>query len=97
MRIFGFDIGAVEALIMTNVIVFFVSIGDMLPLEYLVLNSVTVFEYPWALITSMFLHGGFNHLLFNMIALFFFGMYLFRLTGEKDFLRIYTTNPRKDI
>ena len=28
---------------------------------------------PWTVVTYMFLHGDFMHLLFNMIALFFFG------------------------
>jgi len=47
------------------------------------------FHYPWGLITSMFLHDGFFHLLANMITLYFFGTYLYRLLGSGKFLIIY--------
>ena len=30
-------------------------------------------ERPWTAVTYMFLHGGFGHVLFNMIALYMFG------------------------
>jgi len=53
------------------------------------LQAATVFARPWTLISSMFLHAGFGHLIFNMIALFFFGLYLERLVGEENFLRVY--------
>jgi membrane associated rhomboid family serine protease len=44
---------------------------------------------PWRLITSMFLHADISHLLFNMLALFLFGVYLERKVGSKWFLIIY--------
>ena len=28
---------------------------------------------PWTLVTYMFLHAGFTHILFNMLGLYFFG------------------------
>ena len=28
---------------------------------------------PWTFLTYMFVHGGFGHILFNMLSLFFFG------------------------
>ena len=28
---------------------------------------------PWQIITHMFMHGGFTHILFNMYALYLFG------------------------
>lgn len=43
----------------------------------------------WTIVTYMFLHGDFGHLLFNMIALFFLGPELERRIGGKLFLIVY--------
>jgi membrane associated rhomboid family serine protease len=45
--------------------------------------------YPWQLFTYMFLHGGFGHLFFNMLALWMFGMELENSWGSKRFLAYY--------
>ena len=47
------------------------------------------FQYPWGLVTSMFLHSGFYHLFANMLTLYFFGNFLYRLLGDRQFLLIY--------
>jgi len=57
--------------------------------DYLALNPVFVTIHPWTLITHMFLHASFDHLLFNMIFLFFFGTILERRVGESRFLLIF--------
>jgi len=44
---------------------------------------------PWTVVTYMFLHADFWHLLFNMIALFFFGPRLEVRLGSKSFLVLY--------
>ena len=44
---------------------------------------------PWGVVTYMFVHGGFWHLAFNMIGLFFFGPRLEMQLGGKHFLRLY--------
>jgi membrane associated rhomboid family serine protease len=44
---------------------------------------------PWGVFTYMFVHGGFWHLAFNMIGLFFFGPRLESQMGGKYFLRLY--------
>lgn len=44
---------------------------------------------PHQIITHMFLHGNFTHILFNMIALFFFGSMLENYWGAKRFLNFY--------
>lgn len=44
---------------------------------------------PYQLITHMFLHGGFLHILFNMYALWLFGSMLERQWGPKKFLIFY--------
>ena len=43
----------------------------------------------WRLVTATFLHGGLVHLVFNMYALFSFGLLAERLYGTKAFLGIY--------
>ena len=43
----------------------------------------------WRLITYQFLHDGFNHILFNMLGLFFLGPSLERQWGGKKFLTFY--------
>lgn len=44
---------------------------------------------PWMFVTSIFLHANFSHLLFNMFALFFFGIYLERMIGRKAFALLF--------
>ena len=41
---------------------------------------------PWQVITHMFMHGGFTHLLFNMFALWMFGTAVEQQLGNKKFL-----------
>lgn len=43
----------------------------------------------WQPVTYMFFHGGFTHLLFNMLALWMFGSALESTWGTKEFLRYY--------
>ena len=43
----------------------------------------------WQFATYMFLHGGFGHILFNMLALWMFGTELERMWGSRFFLRYY--------
>lgn len=44
---------------------------------------------PWSLVTSLFTHGNFGHLLFNMIALYFIGRMFTQFFGEKRLLTTY--------
>lgn len=43
----------------------------------------------WQPVTYMFLHGGFGHILFNMLALWMFGVELERMWGTRFFLKYY--------
>lgn len=42
----------------------------------------------YQLVTYMFMHGGFQHILFNMFALWMFGCVVERVWGPKKFLFI---------
>lgn len=50
--------------------------------------AVTEF-LPWQVLTYGFMHGGFAHLLFNMLALLIFGAQLEHTWGERRFLTYY--------
>lgn len=45
--------------------------------------------HPWSVITSMFLHEGFFHLLFNMLMLYWFGRILGDFLGDHRLLPLY--------
>jgi membrane associated rhomboid family serine protease len=47
-------------------------------------------ERPWAIITYMFTQADFMHLLTNMLTLYFFGSFLIRVAGTRNFLWIYS-------
>lgn len=49
----------------------------------------SIYFKPYQLITYMFMHGGFFHLLFNMFALWMFGTMVERSWGPKRFLIFY--------
>ena len=51
--------------------------------------AVTSGLQVWRLVTYLFLHGGFFHLIFNLFALWMFGADLERLWGGKRFLFYY--------
>ncbi|MEO9531738.1 MAG: rhomboid family intramembrane serine protease [Crocinitomicaceae bacterium] len=46
----------------------------------------SVFFRPYQLATHFFMHGGFRHIIFNMLALVVFGNMLERVWGSKKFL-----------
>lgn len=92
MKIFGQYFDVVETLIALNVLLFFISLfAPNFTISNFGLIPSLVLERPWTLITSMFLHDPFffPHIFANMFTLFFFGMYLERLIGEKKFLEVY--------
>lgn len=55
----------------------------------LVPDYVTHRLFLWQLLTYMFLHGGFFHLLFNMFVLWMFGCEVEGLWGRREFLKYY--------
>ena len=58
-------------------------------------NMIALYAYnsplfePYQLVTHMFAHGGFFHILFNMYALWMFGSVLERVWGPKRFFIFY--------
>jgi len=96
---FGFGYGltpVVRKLIIANVAVFVATflgqaagLGSLFRLLMLTPLSVTHGFAVWQLVTYMFLHAGFWHILFNMFGLWMFGGELERTWGSQRFLRYY--------
>jgi hypothetical protein len=59
--------------------------------ELFQLVPAEVMAHPWTLVTHMFIHADFTHILFNMLVLFFFGPQLENRAGKKIFLNVYFT------
>ena len=57
--------------------------------ELFVLNKNVWSGEIWRFISSIFLHGGVGHLLYNMFALGLFGFILEKLIGGKKFLLVF--------
>ncbi|MEO1023775.1 MAG: rhomboid family intramembrane serine protease [Bacteroidota bacterium] len=59
-------------------------------MPYLVLNPIGSGDFlPWQLVTYMFLHADFSHILFNLFALWIFGQAIENLWGTRRFLVYY--------
>ncbi len=58
-------------------------------ITFMGLQPESVLSRPWTVVTSMFVHADFFHIFANMLTLYFFGSYLYRLLGERRFLLIY--------
>lgn len=80
-----------------NLTIFFVTIMSLIFILQHPLELVEYFSFipnealyrPWTFVTSIFLHANFQHLFFNMLALFFFGSYLESLVSRKTYLIIF--------
>lgn len=48
-----------------------------------------VLTRPWTIVTSLFVHGGFWHLFFNMLCLYVFGQIFLSYRNEKQLLATY--------
>ncbi len=60
-------------------------------LKWISLSSDVIYTltHIWVLITHMFVHEGFMHILFNMLYLYWFGNILGDMIGDKKILSIY--------
>lgn len=77
-------------LLIINVLVFLFSMfvpgmNDVLGLHYFQASHFQIFQ----LVSYMFMHGGFEHLFFNMFALWMFGVVMERTWGARRFLIYY--------
>lgn len=64
---------------------------DLIFVNYFAVPSSTsnIISQPWSLVTYMFLHLGFLHLLFNMLWLYWFGRMFLDFIGNSRLVAIY--------
>ena len=77
---------AVWVLIIINIVVYILGLGKN---GRLYLWSDEQHFAPYQLVTYMFFHGGFTHILFNMYGLYIFGSLVAPILGRKRFLILY--------
>ena len=90
----GFGFGSVltpwvKRLLIANAVVFFVVLALPIVGAYFALVPRGVIIRPWTPFTYMFVHGGFMHILMNMLLLFFFGPPVENRLGSDAFIRLY--------
>ena len=84
-------------LIAVNFLIFIatsIASGSIFGISFAVLNQIgvsysTFSSQPWTIVSSMFAHDGIYHIIFNMLTLYFFGMYVLALVGEARFFLVY--------
>lgn len=80
----------IKNLIIANVLVFFAQqIFPNMDNLFALHDIHSVYFKPYQLITYLFMHGGIEHILFNMFALWMFGSILENVWGGKRFLTFY--------
>ncbi|MBC8429749.1 MAG: rhomboid family intramembrane serine protease [Dehalococcoidia bacterium] len=85
----GFRLNVIWLLIAVNLLLFIATIIEQDLIWLLGLQPAGFLVRPWTLVTNLFIHGGIGHILANMLTLYFFGSYLLRLIGVRNFLIIY--------
>ena len=80
----------VRALLLANIAVFFLqqTVGAGLTYALAFVPRYALLQ-PWTIVTYMFLHGSFTHILFNMLALYFFGPRVEERMGSRNFTIMY--------
>jgi membrane associated rhomboid family serine protease len=87
---FGFGLSPwVQRLIIANAAVLLLTSVMPQVVGLLAFVPTDVLRRPWTIVTYMFVHGGFWHLFWNMLGLFFFGPPLEARWGSRDFLKYY--------
>ena len=81
----------VKNLIVINVLMYLITAitGNFMYENFALFYFKSPFFKPYQLVTHMFMHGGFTHILFNMYTLYIFGCVLERVWESQKFLFYY--------
>jgi len=85
----GFRLTPIWVIIGLNLLLFITTLIAPVLILLLGLQPGDFPDRSWTILTSMFVHSGFGHILANMLTLFFFGRFLSRLVGDGRFLIVY--------
>jgi membrane associated rhomboid family serine protease len=83
------NLNALWFLIALNVLIFAITLARPEAIYFLGLTPAYLSQQPWTVISAMFVHGNWLHILFNMISLYFLGSFFLRAAGERSFLAVY--------
>jgi len=76
-----------------HVVLFFLQATDLyttIESYFLIPASISSFlSQPWSLITYFFMHGGFMHIIFNMLFLYWFGIIIKEFLGGSKVVSLY--------
>ncbi len=89
VRYGGFSLNPVLVLIVINFVFYVATFINSGLIANLGVVPALFTERPWTVLTAMFVHIGFLHILFNMITLYFFGRAIYQLVGSNKFLLVY--------
>jgi membrane associated rhomboid family serine protease len=83
-----------QALLLANVAIYFLEslVGGGLVHAFALWPIGSGEFWPWQIGTYSFLHGSFNHLLFNMLGLWMFGSELEQVWGGKRYAQFYAAS-----
>ena len=79
-------------IIIINIVVFILTYVLQTDLMYRYLAAFYPFSpffHSWQIITHMFMHGSFLHILFNLMTLYSFGPVLEQVLGDKKYVLLY--------
>jgi membrane associated rhomboid family serine protease len=76
-------------LIIANIVVYFLERTGTGIANVLAFVPSEVLRQPWTLVTYMFVHANTTHILFNMLALYFFGPRVEERLGSRRFITLY--------
>lgn len=81
----------VKNLLLVNVLMYIITMitGNFMYGNFALFYFDSPLFKPYQLVTHMFMHGGFTHILFNMYTLYIFGCVLERVWGSQKFLFYY--------
>ena len=79
----------VKRLLIANAAVFLLTVFAPIMIGYLAFQPSAIMLRPWTVVTYMFVHGGFWHIFFNLLALFFFGPPIEGQWGSREFIKYY--------
>jgi membrane associated rhomboid family serine protease len=83
------NLNALWFLIALNVLIFIITLLRPETVYFLALTPAYLSQQPWTIVSAMFVHANFLHILVNMISLYFLGSFLLRAAGERSFLAVF--------